>query len=149
MFPPSLVELYNHLSMVTRLSSLFNQTSGAEEKVLLDFYMSGLLSRIVQLAVKRNSGNYRFVAIATKGRDLQGFFWGGGGRLHGKMNCTTGTFMEGGLSFTSVGWKGVLMACRFPQMSINEAKRVFSIQHIYIFTASCIDMQDTRHTVFR
>lgn len=61
--PHHFMALYYHLTMVTCLSSPFNQTSGAEEKVLLDFYMSAWLSRIAQHAVKENSENYRSLLL--------------------------------------------------------------------------------------
>lgn len=61
--PHHFMVLYYHLTMVTCLSSPFKQTSGTEEKVLLDFYMSARLSHIAQNAVKENSGNYRSLLL--------------------------------------------------------------------------------------
>lgn len=65
-FPHHFMELYYHLTMVTCLSSPFNQTSSAEEEVLLDFYMSARLSRIAKHAVKGNSGSYGSLLLSQQ-----------------------------------------------------------------------------------
>lgn len=122
--PYHFMELYYHLTMVTCLSSPFNQTSGAEEEVFRFLYVCPAVSYSTTCCQREFWERQEFAAATTKGLDLQGFFGG----WDCKMDCNIETFIEGGFSFNSVLWKEVLTAC------INESEKgLYCTAHLHFY----------------